>query len=55
MIITVILVGFALLAMGALIMAARGRSGTVTDVAELEGKLRPVDLLAFRNLVANCH
>ena len=52
MIITVILVGFALLAMGALIMAARGRSGTVTDVAELEGKLRPVDLLAFRNLVA---
>jgi len=52
MIITVILVVFALLAMGALIMAARGRSGTVTDVAELEGKLRPVDLLAFRNLVA---
>jgi hypothetical protein len=51
MIITVILVLFALLAMGALIMAARGRSGTVTDVAELEGKLRPVDLLAFRNLV----
>jgi hypothetical protein len=52
MIITVILVVFALLAMGALIMAARGRSVTVTDVAELEGKLRPVDLLAFRNLVA---
>lgn len=51
MIITIILVVFALLAMGALIVAARGRSGTVTDVAELQGRLRPVDVLAFRNLV----
>jgi hypothetical protein len=51
MIITVILLIFALLAIGALIAAARGRSETVSDVAELQGRLRLVDVLAFRNLV----
>jgi methylaspartate ammonia-lyase len=51
MIITVILVIFALLALLGLVAVARGRSEQITDVAALEGKLRPVDVVAFSNLV----
>ena len=51
MIITVILVMFALLALLALVAVARGRSEQITDIAALEGKLRPVDVLAFSNLI----
>jgi hypothetical protein len=51
MTITIFLVVFAVLAIVALVVSARGRSAHVADVAELEGRLRPVDVLAFRNLV----
>ena len=51
MIITVVLIVFALFAIMAIVAATRGGSESVTTVAELEGKLRPVDVIAFRNLV----
>lgn len=51
MIITILLVLFALLALLVILFAARGRSERITDVAQLQGKIRPVDILAFRNLV----
>jgi hypothetical protein len=51
MIITIVLVLFALLALVVLTFAARGRSEQIANVTELQGKIRTVDVLAFRNLV----
>jgi hypothetical protein len=51
MIITVVLIVFALFAILGIVAATRGRGENVTTVAELQGKLRPVDIIAFRNLV----
>jgi hypothetical protein len=51
MIITVALILFAAVAFGVIFYAARGRSAQVANVGELQGKIRPVDILAFRNLV----
>jgi len=51
MIITIILVAVALIAIGVIFAAAHGHGESVKNVTELQGKLRPVDVLAFRNLV----
>ena len=51
MTITIILVIFAVVAIAVLLVAARGRGEQISDVEELQGKLRPVDVLAFRNLI----
>jgi len=51
MTITLALVLFAVTALVVILFAARGRSEHITDVAGLQGKIRPVDILAFRNLV----
>lgn len=51
MIITIALVLFAVAALLVILFALRGRPEHITSVAELQGKIRPVDILAFRNLV----
>lgn len=51
MIITIALIVFSLMALAVILFATRGRSVSVANVAELLGKIRPVDILAFRNLV----
>jgi hypothetical protein len=51
MIITLALVLFAVAALVVIFFAARGRSDQITDVAELQGTIRSIDILAFRNLV----
>jgi hypothetical protein len=51
MIITITLVVFAMTALLVILFTVRGRSEQITSVAELQGKIRPVDILAFRNLV----
>jgi hypothetical protein len=32
-------------------LAARGRAESISDVAELQGRTQPIDLIAFRNLI----
>ena len=51
MIVTIVLLVFAVLALAAIIAAARRLSKRSTNLSYLEGKLRPVDVMAFRNLV----
>ena len=51
MIITIALIVFSLMALAVILFATCGRSVSVANVAELLGKIRPVDILAFRNLV----
>ena len=51
MIITIALVVFAVTALVVIFFAVRSRGEHITNVAELQGRIRPVDILAFRNLV----
>jgi hypothetical protein len=51
MIITIALVLFSLMALAVILFATRGRGGPIANLAELQGRIRPVDILAFRNLV----
>jgi hypothetical protein len=52
MITAFVLVGFAVLALTLILLAAaRGRSAAVENVTGLQGRTQAVDLLAFRNLV----
>jgi hypothetical protein len=46
------LVFFAVLAVVALLLLARGRAASVNAVGQLGGRTRPIDIAAFRNLVA---
>jgi hypothetical protein len=52
MIIVLMLVVLAVLAIVALLFIARGRGASVNALVQLEGRTRPVDIAAFRNLVA---
>jgi hypothetical protein len=47
---TAILVISAILVLVVLFVTARGRAGSVSEIAQLQGKTQPVDLVAFRNL-----
>jgi hypothetical protein len=51
MITTILLVAVALLVIAVILVAVHGHGEKIANVAELQGKLRPVDVLAFRNLV----
>lgn len=51
MTITLIVFAVALLLAALVLRAARGRAAIVHELPELEGLTRPVDLVAFRNLV----
>lgn len=52
MITLIILIVFSVAALLLLYRAARGQSAAVSSLADLEGQTRPVDLLAFQNLIA---
>jgi hypothetical protein len=53
MTITPVLIVISVLALAFfLLQAVRGRGPAVHDISELQGKTRPVDLLAFRNLTS---
>jgi len=51
MITVLMLVLIAILAVIGLLILARGQSPSITAVAQLQGRTRPVDVAAFRNLV----
>ena len=51
MIITIALVVFAVTALLVILFVARSHSEHTSSVAELQGRIRPVDIVAFRNLV----
>jgi hypothetical protein len=51
MILAFFLVGVSLLGLVILLLAVRGRSTAVSDLEDLVGRTRPVDLEAFRNLI----
>ncbi|HYL13097.1 MAG TPA: hypothetical protein VEV41_08680 [Terriglobales bacterium] len=51
MITTFILVAIAIVALAFFLAMVRGGGAAVTDVSDLHGRTRPVDLVAFRNLM----
>ncbi len=51
MMIPVVLVFLAVLALVVFVITARRRASAVSDLSELRGRTRPVDIVAFRNLV----
>jgi len=51
MITTIVLIAFALLAVGVLIRAVRRRRSSVPELPALDSYTQPVDLAAFRNLI----
>ena len=51
MITTLVLIAVAILALAFFVGMLRGRASAVADVANLPGRIRPVDLAAFRNLM----
>jgi hypothetical protein len=46
-----LLVTLAILLVAGMLLAARGRAATIRNLSELEGRTRPVDVVAFRNLI----